>query len=166
LYIDDELRNKLLGPGEQVTQKPPSDSESWSILLAEDNPGDVFLVRRALEVHQIRHELRLAKDGEQALEAVRQAEAGVFPIDLILVDLNLPRYDGGQIVLAARSGIRMRHTPIILLTSSDSPHDRRRITELGANLYFRKPSDLGLFMEIGEMVKAVMESRRTRSLHA
>jgi CheY-like chemotaxis protein len=134
-------------------------TDKWIILLAEDNPGDVFLVRRALDVHGIAYELRLASDGEEALTIVRKAESGESPIDIILVDLNLPRYDGGQIVAAARSGTRLRTTPIILLTSSDSPHDRRRATELGATLYFRKPSDLSLFMEIGGMVKAIMQSR-------
>jgi CheY-like chemotaxis protein len=138
---------------------PSTVTEKWTILLAEDNPGDVFLVRRALDVHGIEYELRLASDGEEALKIVRQAESGEYRIDLMLVDLNLPRYDGGQIVAAARSGTKLRSIPIILLTSSDSPHDRRRITELGATLYFRKPSDLSLFMEIGQMVKAVMDTK-------
>jgi chemotaxis family two-component system response regulator Rcp1 len=141
---------------------PAPATEKWVILLAEDNPGDVFLVRRALDIHGIDYELRLARDGEEALKLVRQAEIGETQIDLMLVDLNLPRYDGGQIVAAARSGARLRTTPIILLTSSDSPHDRRRITELGATLYFRKPSDLNLFMEIGQMVKALMDSKGSR----
>lgn len=131
--------------------------ETFTILLAEDNPGDVFLVRRALEFHQIVHNLRLAKDGEEALDLVCRAEGGEFPLDLMLVDLNLPRYDGGQVVTAVRSGVRLRETPIILLTSSDSPHDRQRLIELGANFYFRKPSDLRSFMEIGQMVRNVME---------
>ena len=131
--------------------------ETFTILLAEDNPGDVFLVRRALEFHQIVHNLRLAKDGEEALDLVCRAEGGEFPLDLMLVDLNLPRYDGGQVVTAVRSGVRLRETPIILLTSSDSPHDRQRLIELGANFYFRKPSDLRSFMEIGLMVRNVIE---------
>jgi len=148
-----------------MTMAAPA-TEKWVILLAEDNPGDVFLVRRALDVHGIDFELQLASDGEEALKLVRQAENGETQIDLMLVDLNLPRYDGGQIVAAARAGTRLSSIPIILLTSSDSPHDRRRITELGATLYFRKPSDLSLFMEIGQMVKAVMDSKGSRHLLA
>jgi CheY-like chemotaxis protein len=137
---------------------PLTDPHKWTILLAEDNPGDVFLVRRALEYHHVSHDLVLAKDGEEAIGLVRRAEAGEIRLDLMLLDLNLPRYDGGQIVAAARSGIRLGKTPIILLTSSDSPHDQFRLTELGANLYFRKPSDLKSFMEVGQMVKNVMEA--------
>ncbi len=130
------------------------------IFLAEDNPGDVFLVRRALDFHHIEYELSLAKDGEEALETVHRAEIGEVAVDLLLVDLNLPRYDGSQIVAAARSGQRLGKIPIILLTSSDSPNDRRRLIALGANLYFRKPTDLRSFMEVGQLVKDVMAASR------
>ena len=133
----------------------------WRIILVEDNPGDVFLVRRALDVHRIDCELSVAKDGEEALSLVRQAEDGAFSVDLLLVDLNLPRYDGGQIVAAARSSKALVNTPIILLTSSDSPYDRGRLTELGANRYFRKPTDLTSFMAVGELVKEVMNASET-----
>lgn len=142
---------------------PASDQQPWTILLAEDNPGDVFLVRRALDKHHINYELRLARNGEDALAMVQQADRGEFRLDLMLVDLNLPRYDGGEIVAAARAGERLAKVPIILLTSSDSPHDRQRLTELGANLYFRKPSDLNGFMKVGELVIAVMNSAAENS---
>jgi DNA-binding response OmpR family regulator len=134
----------------------PSLNRKWRIFLAEDNPGDVFLVRRALDYHRIDYELCLARNGEEALLLVRRADEGDFPIDLLLVDLNLPRYDGGQIVAAARSSKALEKTPIILLTSSDSPHDRIRLTELGANRYFRKPTDLNSFMEVGKLVQDVI----------
>lgn len=133
-----------------------STSRKLKIFLAEDNPGDVFLVRRALDFHRINYELSLAKDGEEALAAVRRAETGEVAVDLLLVDLNLPRYDGGQIVAAARSGRKLGKIPIILLTSSDSPHDRCRLIELGANFYFRKPTDLRSFMEVGQLVKDLL----------
>jgi len=132
-------------------------TRKWRIFLAEDNPGDVFLVRRALDFHRVNYELSLAKNGEEALSLVRKAEEGDSVFDLMLVDLNLPRYDGGQIVAAARSSQALGKTPIILLTSSDSPHDRTRLTELGANLYFRKPTDLNSFMEVGVLVRNVMQ---------
>lgn len=138
-----------------------ADTRKLRIFLAEDNPGDVFLVRRALDFHRINYELCLAKDGEEALNAVRSAENGDIVVDLLLVDLNLPRYDGGQIVAAARSSRTLGNIPIILLTSSDSPHDRCRLIELGANLYFRKPTDLLSFMEVGQLVKDVIAGIRT-----
>jgi CheY-like chemotaxis protein len=138
-----------------------ADTRKLRIFLAEDNPGDVFLVRRALDFHRIDYELCLARDGEEALDAVRSAEKGDIVVDLLLVDLNLPRYDGGQIVAAARSSRILGNIPIILLTSSDSPHDRCRLIELGANLYFRKPTDLLSFMEVGQLVKDVIAGIRT-----
>jgi chemotaxis family two-component system response regulator Rcp1 len=128
----------------------------WKIILAEDNPGDVFLVRRALDFHGLDYELSVAKDGEQALSLVQRADNGEAAMDLILVDLNLPRHDGGQIVAAARASKTLEKTPIILLTSSDSPHDRGRLTKLGADIYFRKPTDLASFMEIGKLVKDII----------
>lgn len=127
----------------------------WKIFLAEDNPGDVFLVRRALDFYRIDYELSLARNGEEAISLLTKAEEGAAPMDLMLVDLNLPRYDGGQIVEAARSSRKLENTPIIVLTSSDSPHDRTRLRQLGANMYFQKPLDLGQFMEVGRLVKDV-----------
>jgi DNA-binding response OmpR family regulator len=98
---------------------------------------------------------------------VRKAEDGEFLIDLMLVDLNLPRYDGGQIVAAARSSKMLGKTPIIILTSSDSPHDRFRLIQLGASLYFRKPADLNAFMEVGKLVQDVIsESERAHPASA
>jgi len=112
----------------------PSTSRKLKIFLAEDNPGDVFLVRRALDFYRIESALSLATNGEDAIAIVRRADAGECIIDLMLVDLNLPRYDGSQIVAAARSSQTLGNTPIIILTSSDSPHDRSRLSQLGASL--------------------------------
>ena len=130
----------------------PAMDRKLRILLAEDNPGDVFLVKRALDHHHIRYDLNLATNGEEAISLVHRAESGDVAFDLMLVDLNLPRYDGGQIVSVVRSSKLLGRTPIIILTSSDSPHDRSRLFQLGANLYFRKPADLTAFMEVGRLV--------------
>jgi CheY-like chemotaxis protein len=154
--------NGLLLEGRTTATMSPI-KRKWKIFLAEDNPGDVFLVRRALDFYSIEYELSLAKNGEEAISLVRRAEDGEVPIDLMLVDLNLPRYDGGQVVAAARSGDRLGNIPIIILTSSDSPHDRRRLSKLGANLYFHKPADLTGFMEVGRLVKDVITDYESRT---
>lgn len=130
----------------------------WNILVAEDNPQDVLLLRRAFDHHDIDCEIRVAKDGDEALSILGQAERGDVNIDLMLVDLNLPCRDGNQIVLSARSGTRLKTTPIILLSSSESPRDRALVLESGANLYLRKPSDLHAYMNVGEVVKTLMTS--------
>lgn len=134
----------------------PAMKRKVRILLAEDNPGDVYLVKRALDFYRIDYELKLATNGEEAISLVHRADGGDLSIDLMLVDLNLPRYDGGQVVAAVRSSQLLARTPIIILTSSDSPHDRSRLFELGASVYFRKPADLMAFMEVGRLVQEVV----------
>lgn len=135
------------------------------ILLAEDNEGDVFLVRRALEKQGVPHQLLIARNGEEALNILQKAEhdpeAG--PPELILLDLNLPRVDGGQILTHIRSTSVFKQVPVIVLTSSDSPKDRERALSLGATLYFRKPTDLSSFMMLGRVVQETLQRFSTAS---
>lgn len=132
------------------------DKTKLFVVLAEDNPGDVFLVRRALDTHSLAHELLVAQDGEEALKVVDRAESGEINIDVLLIDLNLPKHDGGEILTRIRACRQTATVPVILLTSSDSPHDRRRLLGLGANRYFRKPTDLSSFMRLGEIVQELL----------
>jgi CheY-like chemotaxis protein len=129
------------------------------ILLAEDNDGDVFLVRRALEKRGLSHELVLAHNGEEALVWLNHHSGdhnGSARPDLILLDLNLPRVDGGQLLSHIRKSDAFSRTPVIVLTSSDSPKDRQMALELGANLYFRKPTDLASFMDLGRIIEETL----------
>jgi CheY-like chemotaxis protein len=131
------------------------------ILLAEDNEGDVFLVRRALEKRGLPHELVLAHNGEEALVWLDDHSGdrnGETRPDLILLDLNLPRVDGGQLLSHIRKSDTFCRTPVIVLTSSDSPKDRQMALDLGANLYFRKPTDLASFMDLGRIIQETLES--------
>lgn len=121
------------------------------ILLAEDNDGDVFLVRRALERNGVAHELILASNGEEALRLIERTD--VASPDLILLDLNLPRFDGEQILSRIRVMQALNDTPVIVLTSSDSAQDRERALGLGARMFFRKPSDLQAFMNLGRVIR-------------
>jgi two-component system, chemotaxis family, response regulator Rcp1 len=131
------------------------------ILLAEDNDGDVFLVRRALEKQGLQHELTIARNGEEAihiLDTTGSDPESEVP-DLIVLDLNLPKVDGTQVLARIRKTDSLRRTPVIVLTSSDSPKDRESVLELGANLYFRKPTDLQSFMHLGEVVERILRER-------
>jgi len=131
------------------------------ILLAEDNEGDVFLVRRALAKRGLTHELVVAHNGEEALDwldAHTGHENGHAGPDLILLDLNLPRVDGGQVLSHIRKSDSFCRTPVIVLTSSDSPKDRQLALELGANLYFRKPTDLASFMDLGRIIQETLQA--------
>jgi len=127
------------------------------ILLAEDNDGDVYLVRRALDKNHVNHELTVARNGEDAWRILESAAGGRDKApDLILLDLNLPRFDGEQILTRLRATQSLRGIPIIVLTSSDSQRDRDTAMKLGARIYFRKPTDLQTFMNLGQVVADLM----------
>jgi CheY-like chemotaxis protein len=131
------------------------------ILLAEDNPGDVLLVAAALDEHHIEHELKVAHDGEEALAFfahMGQPDSPPCP-DLMLLDLNLPRLDGFEVLKEFRKHPLCGGTPVIVVSSSDTPAERRRMAELGVVLYFQKPGDLDAYMELGALVRATMADR-------
>jgi CheY-like chemotaxis protein len=139
-------------------------SSPITILLAEDNPGDVFLVRRALEKHCLDVELVVVEDGQAALHYMERIDEDetVFSPDLALLDLNLPRATGNRILLRIRQSRRCKEIPIIIVTSSDSPLDRDATAKLGATGYFQKPGDLAGFMRLGEVVRDALNGRVSR----
>ena len=126
-----------------------------TILLVEDNPGDVLLVREALMEHRIEHELFVVSDGVQAVDYIDNiAEgSGSRPPDVVLIDLNLPKVDGLRVIAHLRNHPLCAATPVVVVTSSDAPRDRERATGLGVARYFRKPSELDEFMHLGAIVK-------------
>lgn len=134
-----------------------------TILLAEDNPGDVFLVRRALEKHDLHVKLVVVEDGQAALrflDQVDNAENGDLCPDLVLLDLNLPRATGSRVLMRIRQSPRCTAIPIIIVTSSDSPLDREVAAQLGATGYFQKPGDLAGFMQLGRIVRNALDSSK------
>jgi CheY-like chemotaxis protein len=130
-----------------------------SILLVEDDPGDVVLVREAFEHNKVRNELRVASDGVYALEVLRD-ESVPLP-DLILLDLNLPRMDGRELLSEIRADPRLTRIPVVVLTTSDAEADIVRSYELHANAYVTKPVDLqrflGVVREIEDFFVAVVK---------
>ncbi len=128
------------------------------ILLVEDNEADIFLVRRALEQQQLQHSLEVLRNGEDALAYIRSADAGAAEErpHLILLDLNLPRVDGTQVLTRIRATQELHTVPVILLTSSTSPRDRETVLALGATTYFTKPVDLQSFMKLGGVVQEAL----------
>jgi chemotaxis family two-component system response regulator Rcp1 len=129
-----------------------------NILLAEDNPGDVVLVREALQVHGIAHMLHVVTDGAQALSFLaRMGEPGNAPCpDLLLLDLNLPKIDGASVLQEFRNHTECVNTPVIIVSSSDAAKDRDRMTALRVNRYFRKPLDYDAFMKLGTLVREIL----------
>ena len=132
-----------------------------NILLAEDNQGDVFLVQEALRTNSIEYEMHVATDGldvERYLKLLSNTPDARYP-DVFLLDLNLPKSDGYDILNGFRSHPECAKVPVIIISSSDAPKDRQRAELLGATTYFRKPSDLMEFLLLGELVKQVVGTR-------
>jgi chemotaxis family two-component system response regulator Rcp1 len=131
------------------------------VFLAEDNQGDVILVKEALAAHHIEHQLHVARDGSEALDYVaRLGKPGGTPCpDVILLDLNLPKVDGPAVLTEFRKYPQCLHTPVIVITSSDMPGERERMDALGVAYYFRKPSDLDAFMRLGSVVSRLLKGK-------
>ena len=133
----------------------------YRIWIAEDNPADVYLIEEALKRHKFAYRLTTADNGEDMLNMIAQLDRDPSEScpDLFLIDLNLPRRSGDEILAQLRHSSRCALVPAIVITSSDSPQDRTRASELGASFYFRKPADLERFMAIGGIVRTFLETQ-------
>ena len=120
-----------------------------TILLVEDNPDDVELTLRALERAEITNEVRIARDGAEALEFLLQPENHEPPPALILLDLNLPKVNGLEVLKRIRAEDRTRYIPVVILTSSAEHKDVIGGYRDGANAYVRKPV---MFSEFADAV--------------
>lgn len=131
-----------------------SGHQAVNILLIEDNPADVRLFRRALEHGAAPHKLAVLEDGEEASEyLLRRGNHSSAPVpDLIVLDLNLPRKNGLEILKEIRSDANLRRTPVIILTSSARQSDVNAAYESGANMYLLKRRSLP---EIEELVRFI-----------
>ncbi len=138
------------------------DHQASYILVAEDNKPDLYLVRKALLDHGVTHELRTVSDGEEALRFIADVGSSVPCPKLLLLDLNLPKRTGTEILERLRANPECANVPVIVMTSSDSPDDRRETDRLGVRSYFRKPSRLESFMELGIVVKRVLSEGGAR----
>ncbi len=125
------------------------------LLLVEDCPSDVWLIREALKQSSLPIQLTLAEDGVQAMEHMEKAAEGKVPRpDLILLDLNLPRKNGREVLSEIKASVLHRQTPVLMMSSSRSEEDIRECYELNANCYITKPASLDSYLEV---VKAIEE---------
>ncbi|MEU9171636.1 response regulator [Streptomyces sp. NPDC048420] len=118
------------------------------VLLVEDDPGDELMTREAFEDNKIGNTLHVVRDGEEALDFLyRRGEHTEAPQpDLILLDLNLPKYDGRQVLERIKSDPELSHIPVVVLTTSAAEEDILRSYKLHANAYVTKPVDLDQFI--------------------
>ncbi|HUP02905.1 MAG TPA: response regulator [Bryobacteraceae bacterium] len=137
-------------PAVELGQRP-------RILVAEDNLADVYLIRAALKEHGVDHPLQVVADGAEALRVLDERErCAEAQLDLIILDLNLPRHDGIEILERLHSARKLRGAPVVVLTSSDSLDDRTAAKQLGAARFLRKPSSLAEFLALGAVFKDLL----------
>ena len=121
------------------------------ILLVEDNPGDVRLTIEALRESKVRNNLQVARDGVEAMDYLRGA--GTLRPDLILLDLNLPRKDGREVLAEIKADPSLKTIPVVVLTTSRAEQDVLRTYELQANCYITKPVDLDQFITVVKSIE-------------
>ena len=121
-------------------------SKDIQLLLVEDTPGDILLIRRAIRQAGVSVQVRLAMDGEQAIKILSEA---AYRPDLVILDVNIPKLSGLSVLERCRV-----EAPVVVFTSSSSLDDRVRATALGAKEYVQKPSDLDAFEEqVSRMIR-------------
>jgi two-component system, chemotaxis family, response regulator Rcp1 len=127
-----------------------------TILLVEDNPGDADLAREALESSKMNNHLHVVGDGEKAMAFLRKEGpyAGMPRPDLILLDLNLPKKDGREVLSEIKSDDHLKRIPVVILTTSQAEEDVLRTYNLHANCYITKPIDLNQFLHVVRSIEA------------
>ena len=128
----------------------PEGARQIEVLLVEDDPGDVLMTREAFEDYKVRNRLHVVNDGADAMSFLRREGeyADVPRPDLVLLDLNLPRMDGREVLQAIKSDDDLASIPVVVLTTSEAEDDVLRSYSLHANAYVTKPVDFERFIEV------------------
>ena len=138
-------------------------SQAPYILIVEDNKADVFLIEEAMTLSNVEAQRRVIGDGEKAIQYFAQGErSGAAPPLLIVLDLNLPRRDGFDVLRELRRSREWSRTPVLMVTSSNASPDRAEAARLGAQ-YFTKPSEYGAYLKLGDVIKAMVSGARNPS---
>lgn len=157
------------GSNQNPARVPPSSSPSLdtargpappplNLLLVEDNLPDALIVRDAIKKESLPVKVHIVPDGERAIAFINAAESDPSaPIPhLLLLDLNLPKVDGFEVLRTIRASPKFKDIPVLVVTSSDSPSDRSEVAKLGAS-YFRKPVTYVEFMKIGGLLQSFLQ---------
>lgn len=123
--------------------------KSLRILLVEDSPSDVRLIREALRETSVPVQITVARDGIEAMDYLHEAEAGVGNVpDLVLLDLNLPRKNGREVLSEVKGSPTLKQIPVLVMTSSRADEDISQAYALNANCYITKPADLRDYVNV------------------
>ncbi len=126
-----------------------------NIMLVEDSPADVFMIKESLNEAGLEYQATVLGDGEDAIASLRD---GPRP-DLLILDLNLPKIDGYDVVETVRRNPELSDVPVVILSSSSMPRDRQRAETLGRTRYIIKPITLDEFMAIGREIRDFYQSK-------
>jgi chemotaxis family two-component system response regulator Rcp1 len=128
------------------------------VLLVEDNPTDAFVIKWVVEECGLDFRIRIMSDGQDALTYLQELERDkTVPCPaLVILDLNLPKVSGLEVLQKLRGESRCRNTPVIVVSSSSAESDRRNSRALGAEEYFEKPNDLDAYAALGKIIKRML----------
>lgn len=128
------------------------------VVLVEDSETDAFLVKEAISAHGLNVELHVLQDGEQAIRLIAKIDSdpGTRCPHLFLLDLNLPRMSGLEVLAQIRRSPRCASLPVVLITSSDADKDRTESAALGVTAYFRKPHGYEAYLKLGEVIRKAL----------
>jgi CheY-like chemotaxis protein len=126
-----------------------------TIIIVEDNPLDVYLVRWVLTAHELSYDVQVIENGDHALELFDQLaeQESLRAPTIVLLDLNLPQLDGKEVLRHIKAIPHGANIRVVVVTSSNNPADRRETLQMGADAYFVKPYHLNEFMQLGEVIK-------------
>ncbi len=134
-------------------------SENPLLWIFEDSDADALLLRLGLDSHLKRYEFVRIDDGDEAMEAIGRCADGLAqPPDIFVIDINLPKRSGLEILSGIKQIPSLRSTPAVVLTSSESPRDKLRAEELGVTAFLKKPLGLEEFLSIGGVLKKCLEA--------
>jgi CheY-like chemotaxis protein len=138
--LDSALKYEILPKDDPITENTPSPA---TLVLIEDNAGDVYLLRHALDQHRREYYLKVLRDGEEAMAFCEQCGRDDEPKPCVMVlDLHLPKYDGLSVLREIRGSPALVHVKVVAWTTVGSPAEEREVRELGVRLYRAKPLEL------------------------
>ena len=134
----------------------PDQHKVIEILMIDDNPGDIWLTQQALQECKINNHLHYIEDGEEAIAYLRRdgVYAQATRPDLVLLDLNLPKRSGFEVLAEIKSNPQLKHIPVVILTTSQAEKDIMQSYNLHANAYITKPIELDQFIEIVSAIES------------
>jgi CheY-like chemotaxis protein len=133
---------------------------SFFIVLVEDNPADAYLFKKALEEAGVSSQIDVLEDGEEALNYLSKANPDSPVPDLFVLDLNLPKAEGLQVLAALRTSAMFATIPAIIATSSSAPGEQARAEKLGIERFLTKPLSLDGFLQLGHVVRDILVKNR------